>query len=101
MNVIFIMNDSFRRDHLGCCGNAHIHTPCLDHFAAEAALFEQCTIASYPTVPNRWDLVTGRYGFPFRGWQPLAPETVERIHDIVKSRKKPDKVIEAAVYEYV
>jgi arylsulfatase A-like enzyme len=72
MNVIFIMNDSFRRDHLGCYGNKRIHTPALDRFAESATQFEQYYIASYPTVPNRWDLATGRFGFPFRGWQPLA-----------------------------
>ena len=71
MNVIFIMNDSFRRDHLGCYGNEWISTPGLDRFASHSACFDQCYIASYPTVPNRWDLCTGRFGFPFRGWQPL------------------------------
>jgi len=35
-------------------------------------VFDQFYIASYPTVPNRWDLTTGRFGFPFRGWQPLG-----------------------------
>jgi arylsulfatase A-like enzyme len=72
MNVIFIMNDSFRRDHLGCYGNTWIKTPNLDQLARQSALFEQFYIASYPTVPNRWDLSTGRFGFPFRGWQPLG-----------------------------
>lgn len=76
MNVIVIMNDTFRRDHLGCYGNTWIHTPNLDQFAQRSALFEQYYIASYPTVPARWDLCTGRYGFPFRGWQPLAPDDV-------------------------
>ena len=76
MNVIFIMNDSFRRDHLGCYGNRWIRTPNLDRFAQHAATFEQAYIASYPTVPNRWDLSTGRFGFPFRGWQPLGHEDV-------------------------
>lgn len=76
MNVIFILNDSFRRDHLGCYGNSWIKTPNLDQFAQRAALFEHYYTASYPTVPNRWDLVTGRFGFPFRGWQPLAPNDV-------------------------
>ena len=71
LNVIFIMNDSFRRDHLGCYGNPWIQTPNLDRFAERSAVFEQCYIASYPTVPNRWDIATGRYGFPSRGWQPL------------------------------
>ena len=72
MNVIFIMNDSFRRDHLGCYGNNWIRTPNLDRFAQHAAVFDQFYIASYPTIPNRWDLCTGRFGFPFRGWQPLG-----------------------------
>ncbi len=76
MNVIFIMNDSFRRDHLGCYGNRWIKNPNLDRFAQHAAVFDQFYIASYPTVPNRWDLCTGRFGFPFRGWQPLDPEDV-------------------------
>jgi len=75
-NVICIMNDSFRRDHLGCYGNPQIHTPNLDQFAQRAAVFEQYYIASYPTVPARWDLCTGSYGFPFRGWQPLAPDDI-------------------------
>ena len=76
MNVIFIMNDSYRRDHLGCYGNQDIKTPSLDKFAEHAAVFDQYYIGSYPTVPNRWDLSTGRFGFPFRGWQPLSPTDV-------------------------
>ena len=76
MNVIFLMNDSFRRDHLGCYGNPWIKTPNLDRFAQRAALFEQFYVASYPTVPNRWDLSVGRYGFPTHGWQPLEPGDV-------------------------
>ena len=74
MNVIVIMSDSFRSDHLGCYGNPWIHTPNLDQFAQRAAIFDRYYIGSYPTVPARWDLCTGRYGFPFRGWQPLAPD---------------------------
>jgi len=74
VNVIVIVNDSFRRDHLGCYGNQWIRTPNLDIFSRECAVFDQFYIASYPTVPNRWDLSTGRFGFPFRGWQPLEPD---------------------------
>lgn len=35
------------------------------------------------------------------GEQFFAPETVEHIQDIIKSKKKPDRVIETPVYEYV
>ena len=38
-NVILIMNDTFRRDHLGCYGSQRAHTPNLDRFAEQAALF--------------------------------------------------------------
>ena len=34
------------------------------------------------------------------GEQYFAPETVEHIQALIKSRKKPEKVIETPVYEY-
>jgi len=34
------------------------------------------------------------------GEQFFSPETVERIQAIIKSKKKPDKVIETPVYKY-
>lgn len=71
MNVIFMVNDTFRRDYLGCYGNTCIKTPNLDAFADQSAIFDQYYIGSYPTVPNRWDMLVGKYGFPTVGWEPL------------------------------
>ena len=71
MNVIVIINDTVRRDHLGCYGNTWIHTPNLDRLAQDSTVFDRAYIASYPTVPNRWDMAMGRYGFPYRGWEPM------------------------------
>ena len=34
------------------------------------------------------------------GEQYFAPETVEHIQALIKSNKKPDKVVETPVYEY-
>ncbi len=34
------------------------------------------------------------------GEQYFAPETVEHIQAIIKSRKRPDRVIETPVFEY-
>jgi arylsulfatase A-like enzyme len=76
MNVILIVNDTFRRDYLGCYGNDWIQTPNLDAFAQRSAIFDQYYIASYPTVPNRWDMAVGRFGFPTRRWEPLHPGDV-------------------------
>ena len=53
MNVIVIIADSFRADHLGCYGNSWIKTPCLDKFAAESAKFTYCYPENVPTVPAR------------------------------------------------
>src|SRR5512136_2578611 len=76
MNVIVIVNDTFRWDHLGCNGNEWIKTPNLDRLAKEGALFEQCYSEGLPTVPARTTFFTGRYTFPFRGWQRLEPTDV-------------------------
>ncbi|GAG75347.1 unnamed protein product, partial [marine sediment metagenome] len=36
MNVIWLVADTFRRDHLGCYGNEWIRTPALDAFAGKS-----------------------------------------------------------------
>ena len=39
MNVVVVMIDSLRRDHVGCYGNDWIKTPNLDALATESARF--------------------------------------------------------------
>ena len=39
MNVILVVLDSLRLDHVGCYGNTWIKTPNLDAFAKESAFF--------------------------------------------------------------
>jgi len=34
------------------------------------------------------------------GEQYFSPETAEHLQSLIKSRKKPDKVVETPVYEY-
>src|SRR5438270_476887 len=74
MNFIVIVSDTLRYDHLGANGNTWIKTPELDAFSRQAVNFDRCTISSFPTVPTRTDWFTGRYSFPFHGWQPLDPK---------------------------
>jgi arylsulfatase A-like enzyme len=88
LNVILILSDTFRADHLGAYGlpapwsrKAHenepfIATPNLDAFAKQSALFERFYAGSYPTIPCRLDLFTGRYSFLERGWEPLRSDDV-------------------------
>ncbi|MBN1900838.1 sulfatase [Candidatus Sumerlaeota bacterium] len=76
MNFIVIVSDTFRRDHLGCYGNPWISTPHIDAFASNALVFDEAYSASFPTVPNRRDVLTGRFTASYAGWAPLAPDEV-------------------------
>ncbi len=76
MNVIMIVTDTLRRDCLPCYGNADVRTPNLDRFAETAFVFEDCYAASFPTVPARADLMTGRYTFAYLPWGPLPQEEI-------------------------
>ena len=73
MNVIVMVSDTFRYDYLGCNGNDWIGTEALDRFARRSISFDRHYLSSFPTIPNRTDLFTGRYSFPFHGWEPLDP----------------------------
>lgn len=74
MNIVLIVADTFRRDHLGCYGNEWIRTPHLDRLAKRSTVFDCCYAASFPTVPHRSDLLTGRFNFAYLGWMPLPQE---------------------------
>jgi len=39
-------------------------------------VFENAYIASYPTLPCRRDIITGRYEFPWRGWGGLESDDI-------------------------
>ncbi|MCW4041441.1 MAG: sulfatase [Candidatus Bathyarchaeota archaeon] len=75
MNVIVVISDTLRRDHVGCYGGL-AQTPALDRFARDAAVFENAFISSFPTLPNRTDHFTGKYSFLWRGWSPLPTNEV-------------------------
>lgn len=70
-NVLVIVSDTFRRDHLGAYGNEWIRTPALDRFAQRSMVFDGHHVGSFPTMPARADLLTGRLSFSFMTWAPL------------------------------
>lgn len=70
MNIITIMLDSLRTDHLGAYAGdlSRALTPHIDRFAEDALVFEKAYTGSFPTLPCRRDLFTGRWGHPFNTW---------------------------------
>ena len=76
-NIVLVIIDSLRTDHVGAYGGRRARTPNLDAFARESLLFSRARPESMPTIPARRAIMTGRRSFPFRGWKPEPPLTVE------------------------
>ena len=70
-NVVFVVCDTFRRDHVGAYGNSRIRTPHLDRLAESSVVFENQVVSSFPTMPARADFLSGSFSFTFMGWEPL------------------------------
>jgi arylsulfatase A-like enzyme len=69
-NVLVIVLDSLRYDHVGANGNGWIRTPNIDAFARESLSFTRAFPEAMPTVPARRSLLTGRRIYPWRNWRP-------------------------------
>ena len=74
LNVIWVVADTFRQDHLGAYGNKRIRTPSLDEFASKSMRFDRHYAAGFPTMPTRADHATGRWTMSFMGWEPLPSD---------------------------
>ena len=61
MNVLFIMADQLRWDHLSCAGHPYLQTPSLDALARRGVRFSEAYVASGVCGPSRMSYYTGRY----------------------------------------
>ncbi len=61
MNVLFIMADQLRWDHLGCAGHPWLKTPTLDALATRGVRFANAFVNSGVCGPSRMSYYTGRY----------------------------------------
>ena len=59
-NVLFIITDQHRADHVGFMGNTVVKTPHLDALAERGTVFENAWVSNPVCMPNRSTLVTGR-----------------------------------------
>jgi len=76
MNIICVVTDTLRADHLPSYGSQRVIAPYLTQFAGEALVFDDCHAASFPTVPTRADIATGRFTFTYLTWGPLPPDEI-------------------------
>ncbi|NOY75068.1 MAG: sulfatase-like hydrolase/transferase [Kiritimatiellaeota bacterium] len=80
LNIILIITDTFRFDNLFDRAKRPVRTPCLDAFAENNAVeMLNFYTGSFPTIPHRTDVITGRLGWPRYGWQALADSSANAL----------------------
>jgi arylsulfatase A-like enzyme len=96
-NIVLIVIDTLRPDHLGCYGSTDARTPNIDALAGESVRFTRAYPEAMPTVPARRAIFAGRRAYPFRdwvpwrgmakrpGWQPIMPGT-ETLFTVLRRR---------------
>jgi arylsulfatase A-like enzyme len=81
VNLIVLVIDSLRQDHVGTYRGTQPpfpdvpapQTPNLDAFAKDCIVFRNAYPEGLPTIPGRCALMTGQRTLPFRSWGPLQP----------------------------
>lgn len=86
MNIILIISDTFRYDNLFSRARMPVNTPNLDAFASRAISFTNFFTGSFPTIPQRTDLISGRIGWPWYGWQDLQLSTSNALPRLLKEQ---------------
>lgn len=85
MNLIVIMLDSLRQDHLGIynqhtgapfAGIRACETPNMDKFGRDSVIFDSVYPEALPTIPVRTAMMTGQRTLLNRPWQPLNKSDV-------------------------
>jgi len=78
MKAIFLLADTYRRDHIGAYGNKWIRTPNLNRLASMSNVFDYCYVCSFPTLPNRRDihLGVGDHGQAFNPWKGIDNDEI-------------------------
>jgi arylsulfatase len=78
-NIVFVLIDTLRADHLGVCGCSEGHSPNLDAIAAEGVIFDRAVAQSPWTQPSVASLFCSRY---------------PSVHKVLDYRQAVDGVVE-------
>ncbi len=78
-NIIFILTDDHRADHLGCTGHPFLKTPNLDRMADEGVLFENAFVTTSLCSPSRASFLTGQYAHTHGVKNNLTPWQNENV----------------------
>jgi arylsulfatase A-like enzyme len=88
-NIIVVMVDTLRADHMSLYGYERPTTPFLDSFASEAIVFDRARSQAACTFPSVNSLLTSRYAFDFyiQGENQMGiPAEYPTIAEILRAR---------------
>jgi arylsulfatase A-like enzyme len=112
LNVVLVIMDSLRKDHVGAYGNDWIQTPNLDALSKESLRFTRAYPESAPTICARRAIHTGMRSFPFkdrpraqksapvRGWLPI-PEEQPTLAEILQGHGYLTMLITDTYHEFM
>ena len=80
MNIVLIVIDTLRADHLSCYGYFRETSPTLDRIAKEGILFENFYASGVPTGPGFTSIVTGLY--PTRHKYYITPYDIPNAYQL-------------------
>ena len=72
-NVLLVVVDTLRADHLGCYGHFRPTSPAIDALAADAVRFEHAYSTSPWTMPSVASILTGQYPSSHGLWKTFRP----------------------------
>ncbi len=98
MNIILIVSDTLRRDHLGCYGSKSAYTPNIDALARRSVVFDRHYGASYPTMPARADFLLGKWTFTYMTWEPFPVADVPISERLAASGYQTVGVVDTPFY---
>jgi arylsulfatase A-like enzyme len=96
--VLVIISDTVRWDYLGYNGGT-VRTPNIDALAARSTVFDRHMAASFPTVPTRYDYLTGKPAYVSVGWGRLPHEEYTAIQDIGDAGYATCGVVDTPFYQ--
>ena len=76
LNILIINSDTYRYDNLFDRATMPVSTPNLDAFSERAVSMSDFYTGSFPTIPERTDLISGRYAWPWVPWQYLDSDNI-------------------------
>ncbi len=88
-NVVLIVVDTLRRDHLGCYGYERPISPAIDRLAADSVVFDNATSQAPWTTPAVGALLTSRYPTELNilGDRSVLPDGVETLAELLRAHE--------------